>query len=130
MNLVILLDTHALLWWLHEPPSLSRRVREAVEDGGNRVLVSPVSAFEIATKSRKGKLEFDSPLAGDFTEKVLEEGFEELPISCEHARLAGSLDDPHNDPWDRLLAAQARTDGILLATCDERMARLGAAVFW
>ncbi len=130
MSIAILLDTHALLWWTHQPASLSRDALDAIANGANTVFVSPVSAIEIATKSRKNRLEFDSPLAHDFVAQTRSEGFTELPVSSEHAQLAGSFDGPHKDPWDRLLAAQARLDGLVLVTSDEAMTAFGAATLW
>ena len=130
MSLEILLDTHTLLWWVHQPASLTQRAGDLNGDGDNRIFVSPVSAIEIATKSRKGKLEFDSPLASEFTAQTALEGFTQLPISAEHAQLAGSFDSPHKDPWDRLLAAQARLERMILVTIDARMADFGIDTLW
>src|SRR5437868_3429716 len=102
----VLLDTHALLWWVHQPSSLSRVARQMIADGADQVFVSAVSAMEIATKDRAGKLEFRSALATSFRHETAIEGFRELPISVAHAQLAGSYRIDHKDPWDRLLAAQ------------------------
>ncbi len=130
MSPSLLLDTNALLWWSHQPESLSRRALEAIENGANAIFVSPVSAIEIATKSRKGKLEFETPLARDFVSVTAHEGFRELPISSAHAQLAGSFMSPHKDPWDRLLAAQARLERLVVITNDDALAGFGAATFW
>lgn len=130
MSLTILLDTHALLWWTHQPGSLSKRALAAIEDGSNEVFVSPVSAFEIATKNRKGLLSFVSPLAHDFVAHTASDGFHELAISCAHAQLAGSFDNPHKDPWDRLLAAQARQERLTLVTCDPALNTFGISTLW
>ena len=85
----LLLDTHVLLWALLEPGKLSPELRNALEDSGNTLVVSAASAWEIATKWRLGKLQH-----------------------------AGLWDVPHRDPFDRLLAAQARSDDLLLASTD------------
>ncbi len=130
MSLNLLLDTHALLWTAHQPASLSKRAFEAIEDGTNRIFVSAVSAFEIAIKNRKGKLEFTTSLARHFIEQVTNWGFQLLPISVDHAQLAGNLVGPHKDPWDRILAAQAQIEGLPLVTQDAEMPRLGAETFW
>lgn len=130
MSLALLLDTNALLWWAHQPDSLSTKAREAIADGSNSVFVSPVSAIEIATKSRKGKLEFESPLARDFVAETASEGFKELPVVSEHAQLAGSFDNPHKDPWDRLLAAQTQLERLILVTNDAALKTFGTATLW
>lgn len=130
MSLALLLDTHALLWWAHQPGFLSSKAREAVADDSNIILVSPVSAIEIATKSRKEKLEFQTTLARDFAAQTALEGFRELPISSEHAQLAGSFDNPHKDPWDRLLAAQAQLERLILVTSDRALKTFGVATLW
>lgn len=130
MSLSLLLDTHALLWWVHQPAFLSSKAREAVADRSNIVFVSPVSAIEIATKSRKEKLDFETTLARDFAAQATLEGFRELPISSEHAQLAGGFDNPHNDPWDRLLAAQAQLERLVLVTSDRALNTFGVATLW
>jgi PIN domain nuclease of toxin-antitoxin system len=121
----LLLDTHALLWWLDDDPRLSAPAREAIADGARRVLVSAASLWEIATKNRLGKLgEADAFLADPAT--VLRgEGFEPLAITWPHALLAGRLDTPHRDPFDRMLAAQSLLDGLVLVSRDPAMDAMG-----
>ncbi len=126
----LLLDTHALLWWAHEPEELSKRAFEAISDGRNDVFVSAVSAMEIATKDRAGKLDYPSPLANRFLALVAEFGFADLSVSCAHAERAGNLGGDHKDPWDRLLAAQAELEGMALVTKDRRMAIWQVQVIW
>ncbi len=130
MSLGLLLDTHALLWWAHQPNRLSARAHDAISDGSSDVFVSPVSAIEIATKTRKRKLEFDSPLASDFAAQIALDEFKELPVTSEHAQLAGSFDNPHQDPWDRLLAAQAQLVGLALITNDGALKTFGVETLW
>ena len=86
--------------------------------------------MEIATKNRKGRLEFDTPLALNFTGQLTARGFAMLPITAEHAQLAGGLISARKDPWDRLLAAQAQIEALTLVTHDGEMAGLGAETFW
>ncbi len=126
----LLLDTHALLWSAHEPEMLSSSARDAIEDGNNEVFVSAVSAMEIATKHRKGLLEYPSALARRFTDEVTQRGFTLLAISSEHAQRAGGFIDRHKDPWDRLLAAQAMIESLALVSCDKRMQSFGAQQLW
>lgn len=112
----LLLDTHALIWWLAGDPALSLAARDAIADEANRVAVSAASAMEIATKFRLGKLAQAAVLAQDFEAIIAAQGFEPLPISVHHARIAGAMAIAHKDPFDRLLIAQAQAEGMLLVS--------------
>ena len=85
----LLLDTHALLWWLTDDPALSATARKSVARSGNTILVSAASAWEIATKVRLGKLATGADLVSDFSGRMEREGFELLAISAEHGIRAG-----------------------------------------
>lgn len=115
-RLKLLLDTHALIWWLAGDDALSRRAREAIADEDNPVAVSAASAMEVATKFRIGKLPDAALLAQDFEGVVAEQGFAELAISVHHARLAGEMNIAHKDPFDRLLVAQAQAEDMVLVS--------------
>lgn len=115
-RLRLLLDTHALIWWLAGDEALSRRAREAIADEVNEIAVSAASAMEIATKFRIGKLPGAALLAQSFEEIIAEQGFGELPISVHHARLAGEMNIAHKDPFDRLLIAQAQVEDMVLVS--------------
>lgn len=115
-RLRLLLDTHALIWWLAGDEALSRRAREAIADEVNEIAVSAASAMEIATKFRIGKLPGAALLARSFEEIIAEQGFGELPISVHHARLAGEMNIAHKDPFDRLLIAQAQVEDMVLVS--------------
>ena len=112
MNL--LLDTHVLLWWLADSSRLGRKARERISDPHARVFVSAVTAWEIAHKQSVGKLSAD----WDVREQVAEEGFLELSIRFDHVAEAAALPRLHADPFDRILIAQARTEGLWLVTSD------------
>jgi PIN domain nuclease of toxin-antitoxin system len=112
----LLLDTHALIWWLAGDEALSRPAREAIADEDNPVAVSAASAMEVATKFRIGKLPGAALLARDFESLVAEQGFDELAISVHHARLAGEMNIAHKDPFDRLLIAQAQAEDMVLVS--------------
>jgi PIN domain nuclease of toxin-antitoxin system len=126
----LLLDTHALLWWAHDPQNLSPDALQKIGEGENDVFVSAVSAMEITTKDRKRKLEYDSDLARRFVDQATAHGFDLLSISCEHAERAGRYKSANKDPWDRLLAAQAQIEGLTLISCDEKMAEFGVETLW
>ena len=117
MNL--LLDTHVLLWWLADSPRLGRKARERVSDPHVRAYVSAVTAWEIAHKQSVGKLSAD----WDVREQVEEEGFFELPIRFDHVAEAAELPRLHADPFDRILIAQARAEGLWLITADAAVQR-------
>ncbi len=112
--MTLLLDTHVLLWWLADDPRLTRAARDLVADPAHRLMVSAASAWEIAIKSARGKLR----IASGWDRALLEQGFEELPIRFAHAREAGALPHLHRDPFDRMLVAQARVEGLCLVTFD------------
>ena len=118
----LLLDTHVLLWWLADDPQLSRGAREAIADPDALVHVSAVSLWECAIKANLGKLDLDG---ADLAAEVPANGFMELPISGLHALAAGALPRHHDDPFDRMLAAQARLDELVLVTRDPALAAYG-----
>jgi PIN domain nuclease of toxin-antitoxin system len=115
-RLRLLLDTHALIWWLAGDDALSCRAREAIANEDNPVAVSAASAMEVATKFRIGKLPDAALLAQAFKAVVAEQGFDELAISVHHARLAGEMNISHKDPFDRLLIAQAQVEDMMLVS--------------
>jgi len=115
-QLRLLLDTHALIWWLAGDEALSPHARDAIADEANTVAVSAASAMEVAAKVRIGKLPGATLLAQDFEAIIAAQGFTELPITIHHARLAGEMTIPHKDPFDRLLIAQAQAEGMVLVT--------------
>jgi PIN domain nuclease of toxin-antitoxin system len=114
----LLLDTHALLWWLADDPSLSATARKIIRRPSNTVLVSAASAWEIGTKVRLGKLPGAEDLAADFAGILVRERFEQLAVSVEHGIRAGLLPGPHRDPFDRMLAAQGQTENLPLVSND------------
>lgn len=116
----LLLDTHALIWWLAGDAALSRAADAAIADPGNDIFVSAVTAFEISNKFRLGKLPEAALLANDFVAQVAAEGFSPLPISLAHGVRAGGLLFSHRDPFDRLLIAQALTEAMTLVS-NERL---------
>jgi PIN domain nuclease of toxin-antitoxin system len=125
-----LLDTNTVLWWFFGAELLSYNSFEAISDRSIDVYVSAVSAMEIATKFRIGKLNLAAPLAGNFAQITSEEGFKPLPLTSEHGDLAGLFPSQHADPWDRLLAAQAKVEDLALVTNDSKMETFGIKPYW
>lgn len=125
MNL--LLDTHLLLWAAGEPERLSLKARSLLLDPGNRLIFSSASLWEIAIKRRLGRDDFNID-ARRLWRMLLANGYLELPVSSEHALIAGDLPSLHKDPFDRILVAQARVEGLTLLTVDKAVAKYGEAV--
>jgi PIN domain nuclease of toxin-antitoxin system len=126
----LLLDTHAFLWWLAGERTLTRKARAAIESEDNDIFVSAVTAWEIATKFRIGKLPEAAAVAMDVTGAVAAEGFNELALSMVHAERAGALDGPHRDPFDRMLIAQSLIDGLALVSNERVFDRFGVTRLW
>jgi PIN domain nuclease of toxin-antitoxin system len=113
-----LLDTHTLLWSFNGSSSLSPRARRIIEHGGNELLVSAASAWKIATKVRLGKLPTGEEFVADFDRYLSHLGCDALPISRTDAIRAGGLAGEHCDPFDRMLIAQAQTEGLPVISND------------
>lgn len=126
----LLLDTHALLWWFAGDERLPVGVRDEIYNAENDIFASAVSAFEIAQKHRLGKLPSAVRLARDFGGHMAVEGFQTLPIGVDAARLAGSMPHPHRDPFDRLLVAQALTNGLTLVSNEGLFDSFGVSRLW
>jgi PIN domain nuclease of toxin-antitoxin system len=129
--MTFLLDTHAILWWFGDHPSLSDAARRAIQDPSSVIKVSPVSAYEIFYKVRLGKLEVPFEGPGAFASELIQERWLEIPLTIEHAVLAGGQTSGHRDPFDRLLAAQAIASGATLVTVDPAFATFpGLNTLW
>lgn len=126
----VLLDTHALIWALGDSPRLGDAAREAISADDNEILVSAASAMEVTTKHRLGKLDEVAVLVADFAAILAAADYAILPIGLDHAALAGSLDIPHRDPFDRLLIAQARMEGIPLVSNEKLFDAFGVDRIW
>jgi PIN domain nuclease of toxin-antitoxin system len=115
----LLLDTHVYLWWLADDASLSEEARRAIADSRSVVHVSAASLWEVSIKEALGRLELDG---SDLAEEIVANGFIELPVSAAHARAAAHLPPHHEDPFDRMLVAQARLEGLTLVTVSNQLA--------
>lgn len=125
----VLLDTHALIWWLEGGGRLSTRARRVIADPEAMVLVSAASAWEIAIKHQAGKFRVPD-LIRDFPERLQQEGFVELPISIEHAVRAGTLSGKHKDPFDRVLIAQSQVEDAAMVTRDSWFRKYAVQCIW
>lgn len=119
----LLLDTNALLWWLADE-LLANDARDAIADPANLVAVSAASAWEISLEKALGKL----AAPDDLEQQLRTGGFTPLPISIAHGVLAGQLPRHHDDPFDRMLIAQAHAEGLTIVTRDKRFADYGVAL--
>ena len=126
----LLLDTHALLWWLAGDPSLSQTATEAISDESNGVFVSAASLWEIATKHRIGKLPGIAAVLPNLVEAIGEQGFVGLPIDLRHGRAAGGLPGPHRDPFDRMLIAQVMLGNMVLVSNERVFDVYGVRRLW
>ena len=121
----LLLDTHAWLWWLSDDRRLGRRARQALGNPRREVYVSAASAWEIAIKAALGKLRMAK---ADLDAEIGANGFLELPIRTRHALQAGRLAPVHEDPFDRMLVAQAQVEDLAVVTGDPIFERYGVPV--
>lgn len=125
-----LLDTHVLFWSIIEDDLLSEAARVALTKPENEIFVSVATAWEMAIKVGLKKWPEAANLIDNFSTELGVAGFRVLPISVLHVRAAGLMPAPHRDPFDRLLAAQARVEGMTIVTADPKVQALGAAWIW
>lgn len=112
----VLLDSHVLLWWLKGNKPLSKEATRVIKNGSNLVFVSAATAWEISIKKVLGKLRAPD----DFEDQLVGHNFQPLPITISHALFAAQLPSHHDDPFDRLLIAQSKIEGLTLVTRDQK----------
>ncbi len=122
----LLVDTHALLWWLTDDAGLSPVAREAIAAPANEPLVSTASVWEIAIKRSLGKL----TAPDDLPEAILDGGFAWLQVTAHHAWQVRGLPAHHRDPFDRMLVAQAVAERVPIVTADPQFGAYGVQVLW
>lgn len=125
----VLLDTHALVWWLEGREKLSARALDTISATDTVVYVSAASAWELAIKVKIGKFK-PRALVDNLEEEIQIEGFSKLPVSIEHALRAGGLTGRHRDPFDRMLVAQALTEGLSIVSTDQWFDQYGVDRQW
>lgn len=127
----LLLDSHAVIWWMADDPQLSKFAREAIETA-EEPLFSAATLIELSIKASLGKLR----MPAEWSEELLAEGFTLLPVSPAHGRALAELPfveingRVHRDPFDRLLVAQANVEPVPLVTCDPAIKAHGLATIW
>jgi PIN domain nuclease of toxin-antitoxin system len=119
--MMLLLDTHTLLWWLTDDRTMAQPARQAIANPAAVVYVSAAAAWEISIKSALGKLSAPD----DLEDQMREGGLTELPVTVADALVAGTLARHHDDPFDRMLIAQAHRRGLTIVTRDPLIARYG-----
>jgi PIN domain nuclease of toxin-antitoxin system len=126
----LLLDIHTFLWFCQGDPALSATAKALVEDSANRKLVSVASCWEIAIKAGLGKLTLGEPSVTYLTNALARTGFELLPISLAHATAVEVLPPHHKDPFERLLVAQAKIEGLAVVSADVAFGPYGVTRLW
>jgi len=111
----LLCDSHVLVWWLDDPLKLAPKARAAIADPDNEVFFSAASVWELGLKIAKGKLRMPK----GYVDELRADGFDELPVTVEHAEAATTLPAVHGDPFDRMLIAQTLLENLVLVTRDE-----------
>lgn len=125
--MIFLLDTHLLLWAAYEPGRLPASARTIIEDESSVLHFSAASIWEVAIKAGLGRADFTAD-AGTLRRGLVEAGYTELPVNAAHAAAVSGLPSIHRDPFDRILVAQARLEGVTLLTADEAVAQYGPPV--
>ena len=125
--MILLLDTHLLLWAAGHPEKLSPVAIALLEDPANTLMFSAASLWEITIKRSLDRPDFQMD-PHQLRRGLLENGYQELVITSQHALAVGHLPPIHKDPFDRLLVAQAQEEGICLLTADEQVAAYGSSI--
>lgn len=126
----VLLDTHTFLWWINDDPRVSKEARQIIENGKNTLYLSAASGWEIAIKSRLGKLTIPSEIKTFFIEQLTVNAILPLPVMMHHALHVYTLPDLHRDPFDRLIIAQAQLEDLPVLTADPQIAAYRVEVMW
>ena len=128
--MTLLLDAHALLWFLKGDPLLSSRAKAAIEDPANRKLVSVATCWEIAIKAGLHKLKLSEPVGTLLAREIPKNSFDLLSISLAHAAAVETLPFHHKDPFDRLLVCQALAENVAVVSADAQFDAYGIVRIW
>lgn len=128
----LLIDTHVLIWWSTLDHRLSKKARAILDSEEDGLIISAVSAWELAIKSALGKVDLSpSSSSQDFMQRLADDGrFQMLHISWQHAAAVEALPALHSDPFDRLLIAQAQCENLTLLTNDRQIGRYDVTNYW
>jgi PIN domain nuclease of toxin-antitoxin system len=121
----LLLDTHVLIWAFREPSRIASNALAALRDPTNELYVSAITPFEISTKHKSGKLPGADQIVLAYDDHLKRLGARDLHVTGHHGLIAGSLTTDHRDPFDRILAAQAITESMILVTSDSAFDSIG-----
>lgn len=125
-----LLDSHVLLWWWFDPGRLSREVRLVLINPTSEVFVSAASIWELSLKHHQGKFPELAAVIDDLPGLLQADGFQPLAMSISHGLRAGGYSQPHRDPFDRMLAAQAELERLVLISADQQLATFPCQTLW
>ncbi len=128
--MMILLDTHAFLWWITDDQRLSNHAREIISNGDNELFLSAASGWEITIKVQIGRLNLPDEPKRFIPEQRKLNFIQSLPIQMSHALHVSTLPDYHRDPFDRLLVAQAQLEGMPILSADPQIAHYQVEVIW
>lgn len=126
----ILLDTHTFLWWIADDAQLSATARQIIANTDNTLYLSAASGWEIAIKTRLGKLRLAHDVQGYVAEQIALNAIHVLPIAMSHALHVSTLPDHHRDPFDRMLVAQSQVEQLPILTIDPLIAQYPVATIW
>ena len=125
----LLLDTHAIIWYIWDNPRLSSHIRQMIKDDSTDIYASVVSFWEMSIKYRQGKLDLRSSLV-DTVHLLRCHGFQILDVCLNHIFQLDALEQHHKDPFDRMLIAQALTEDFAIVGCDDVFDRYGVRRLW
>jgi PIN domain nuclease of toxin-antitoxin system len=125
-----LLDSHVLLWWWFDPGRLPTEVRLVLINPTSEVFVSAASIWELSLKHHQGKLPELAAVIDDLPGLLQADGFQRLAMSISHGLRAGGYSQPHRDPFDRMLAAQAQLERLVLISADQQLANFPCQSLW
>ena len=126
----LLLDTHAVVWWVDQDHLLGAAARAAITDPANELLLSAATIWEVAIKVGLGKLSLSMPYRQWMNQAMIDLGTTPLPITVEYADVQARLPFHHRDPFDRMLIAQAQVDALPVISGDATFDQYGISRLW